>query len=453
MNTTSLVIALVVLVIGVVLGYLLGRLQAQAGGTSGAAELASARAERDAARSQLDQLRADREAMSKEFQRLSAQTAERQAESVDRTARQRLDETRAIMTPLAQSVTAMTERLSQLDRERAASAADLRRQVDTVRLSNESLRRETQALVTALRRPQVRGAWGETQLKRVAEIAGLVERCDFDTQVAFDTDDGGQRPDMRVTMADGKVIFVDAKTPLGNFIDAFATDDEDRREALLDQYVKNVVAHINQLGAKNYWRLDAASPEMVILFLPSDALLQVALDRRADLHEYAASHGIFLASPSILIPMLRAVQHGWRQAAFAQSAQQVAALGREVFERLAVMGSHLDKLGRSLSGAVNAYNSTVGSLEQRVLVTARKFTDLDIASGELAQPSPVEASTRVLTAPELVENASLLEDTIGRLPRAAHSARHESATGDGPVPSSVEHATTPGRAQDASQAG
>ncbi len=417
MNATSIVIALVLLVVGATLGYLLGRLQAQAHDDGRAEDLARAQAERDAASVQLDQLRADRESMSREFQRLSALTAEQQAQSVDRTARQRLDEARAVMAPLAQSVTTMTERLAQLDRDRAASAADLHRQVDTVRLSNEGLRRETQALVTALRKPQVRGAWGETQLKRVAEIAGMVERCDFDTQVAYDSDEGGQRPDMRVTMADDKVIFVDAKTPLGNFIDAFASDDEDRREDLLDHYVKNVVSHINQLGAKNYWRLDTASPEMVILFLPSDALLQVALDRRPDLHEYAAGHGIFLASPSILIPMLRAVQHGWRQAAFAKSAQQVAALGREVYERLSVMGGHLDKLGRSLSGAVNAYNSTVGSLEQRVLVTARKFNDLGIVDDALPGPSAVEASSRVLTAPELVENASLLDDTIGRLPR------------------------------------
>lgn len=423
MNTSSLVIALVLLVVGAALGYLLGRLQAQARGEGHAGELARAQAERDAARAQLDQLRADRESMAREFQRLSAQTAEQQAQSVDRTARQRLDETRAVMAPLAQSVTTMTERLAQLDRDRVASAADLHRQVDTVRLSNESLRRETQALVTALRKPQVRGAWGETQLKRVAEIAGMVERCDFDTQVAYGTEEGGQRPDMRVTMADRKVIFVDAKTPLGNFIDAFASDDEDRREELLDQYVKNVVSHVNQLGAKNYWRLDAGSPEMVILFLPSDALLQVALDRRPDLHEYAAAHGIFLASPSILIPMLRAVQHGWRQAAFAQSAQQVATLGREVYERLSVMGGHLDKLGRALSGAVHAYNSTVGSLEQRVLVTARKFSDLGIVEDQLPGPSSVDASPRVLTAPELVENASLLDDTIGRLPRAAAPIR------------------------------
>ena len=283
-------------------------------------------------------------------------------------------------------------------------AAALRRQVETVASSSESLRKETAALVTALRQPQVRGAWGETQLRRVVEIAGLVERCDFDTQVAVATDDGGLRPDMRVAMADGRAIFVDAKTPLGNFIDAFATDDPDQRTALLDQYVKNVVTHINQLGAKNYWRLDAGSPEMVILFLPSDALLQVALDERPDLHEYAAAHSVFLASPSILIPMLRAVQHGWKQAAFAQSARQVAALGSELYERLATMSGHLDKLGRSLATSVEAYNRTIGSLEQRVLVSARRINELQGSDGELESPRAVETSPRVMTAPELVSD-------------------------------------------------
>lgn len=416
MDITTIIAALILLTVGFLLGVGISRLLARARGAHGLADLARAQTERDAARNQLNQLHADRDAMAREFQRLSALAGEQQARTVDRTARQRLDETRAVMAPLAKSVTEMTERLHQLDQDRAASTADLHRQVDSVRLSNESLRRETEALVTALRKPQVRGAWGETQLKRVAEIAGMVERCDFDTQVAYATTDGGFRPDMKVTMADQKVIFVDAKTPLGNVIDAYNNADGSQRDELLDQYVRNVVTHINQLGSKNYWRLDQASPEMVILFLPSDALLQIALERRPDLHEYAAGHSIFLASPSILIPMLRAVQHGWRQAAFAESAQHVAALGQELYERLATMGHHLDKLGRSLTGAVSSYNSAVGSLEQRVLVTARKFHDLGIVESELPGPSPADASSRVITAPELIDDASRADDTIARLP-------------------------------------
>ncbi|MFT8396501.1 DNA recombination protein RmuC [Propionibacterium sp.] len=416
MDITTIIAALILLTVGFLLGVGISRLLARAREAHGLADLARAQTERDAARNQLNQLHADRDAMAREFQRLSALAGEQQARTVDRTARQRLDETRAVMAPLAKSVTEMTERLHQLDQDRAASTADLHRQVDSVRLSNESLRRETEALVTALRKPQVRGAWGETQLKRVAEIAGMVERCDFDTQVAYATTDGGFRPDMKVTMADQKVIFVDAKTPLGNVIDAYNNADGSQRDELLDQYVRNVVTHINQLGSKNYWRLDQASPEMVILFLPSDALLQIALERRPDLHEYAADHSIFLASPSILIPMLRAVQHGWRQAAFAESAQHVAALGQELYERLATMGHHLDKLGRSLTGAVSSYNSAVGSLEQRVLVTARKFHDLGIVESELPGPSPADASSRVITAPELIDDASRADDTIARLP-------------------------------------
>ncbi|WP_316667940.1 DNA recombination protein RmuC [uncultured Propionibacterium sp.] len=402
MDAITLIWALVLVAVGLAIGFLLGRSQARSQEGDRRFELVRTRAERDASVAQLEALTSDRTSMAREFQRLSAATAEQQAASVDRTAKDRFDQTRILLEPISRSLQAMNDRLLQVERDRAQGAADLRRQVDTVASSSESLRRQTAALVTALRRPQVRGAWGETQLKRVVEIAGLVERCDFDTQVAVTTDDGGLRPDMRVNMADGKVIFVDAKTPLGNFIDAFATDDPDQRTALLGQYVKNVTAHINQLGAKNYWRLDTGSPEMVILFLPSDALLQVALDQRPDLHEYAADHSIFLASPSILIPMLRAVQHGWKQAAFTQSARQIAALGNELYERLATMSSHLDKLGRSLSNSVEAYNKTIGSLEQRVLVSARRINELRLADGVIDSPRAVQASPRVMTAPELV---------------------------------------------------
>lgn len=426
MSISTVVIALLLLAIGLAAGFFAGNLHTRAKNASGAAELATALAQRDALRGQLEQLQSDREAMAREFQRLSGEAMEHQNRAADQSAGRRLAETKLLLEPVSKSLAQMNDRLLQVERARAEGAADLSRQVASVRHSNEALRRETEALVTALRKPQVRGAWGETQLKRTAEIAGLVDRVDFDTQVATDTDEGGLRPDMRVNLADGKVIFVDSKAPLGNFIDAFQTEDPDRRAELLNSYVANVVTHINQLGAKNYWRLDAGSPEMVILFLPSDALLQVALDQRPDLHEYAAKHGIYLASPSILIPMLRAVQHGWKQAAFAESAQQVAALGRELYERLATMGSHLDKLGRSLGGAVKAYNSAVGSMEQRIFVTARKFGELQLADSKLESPHPADASPRVLTAPELVADAAAMDSTLPKLSRgtAATSRAH-----------------------------
>lgn len=406
MDTSTLIGALVLLAVGLIIGFLLGRSKGREQAGELRTELVRVRAEHEASTAQLQAISADRDSMAHEFERLSAATAEKQAATVDRTAKARFDQAQLLLEPISTSLRAMNDRLLQVERDRAQGAADLRRQMATVATTNESLRKETAALVTALRQPQVRGAWGETQLKRVVEIAGMVEHCDFDTQVALAGEDGGQRPDMRVSMADGKTIFIDAKTPLGNFIDAFATDDPDRRRGLLDQYVRNVVTHINQLGAKNYWRLDDGSPEMVILFLPSDALLQVALDERPDLHEYAASHSIFLASPSILIPMLRAVQHGWKQTSFAQSAQEVATLGTELYERLATMSGHLDKLGRSLSTTVEAYNRTIGSLEQRVLVSARKISALQLVEGSLDTPRAVGANPRVLTAPELLASDS-----------------------------------------------
>lgn len=391
------------------------------------ARLTGALAERDAAIRRAEELSADRESLVHQFKALSAEQLERQGRQAEHTAEQRLKATESLLDPVRVGLERMNERLGEVEKERAAIAADMRAQVQSVVRTGDNLRRETAALVTALRKPQVRGAWGETQLKRVAEITGMLERVDFDTQVSADTDDGRKRPDMRVNLADGKVVFVDSKVPLSAFMDAFETDDETQRSAHLDTFARHVRTHIDQLSAKNYWQLDFGSPEFVVLFLPSEAFLQAAMERSGDLQEYAAKRNIVLATPSILIPLLRAVQHGWKQAGLARSAAEVAALGRELHERLSTMGSHFDKLGRSLTGAVKAYNATLGSFEGRVLVTARRFETYELAGEPIAEPTASSESVKVITAPELVDSAAQIDTTLGRLPRREQDADAETS--------------------------
>lgn len=273
-----------------------------------------------------------------------------------------------------------------------------------VNAAGEGLRKETASLVTALRKPQVRGAWGEVQLRRVVELAGMVEHCDFEVQSTTTVSGKALRPDMTVRMAGGRCVHVDAKTPLSAFLDAAATDDPDERAAHMAHFARNVRGHIDDLSSKGYWRTEVDSPEFVVLFLPSDAFLQAALDQIPDLHEYASRHDIVLADPSVLIPMLRVIALAWRQEDVARSAAEVAALGRDLHDRLGTLSTHLDKLGRSLTGAVRSYNSAVGSLETRVLVSARRFETTGVTTATLPSPGTVTDAVRPLSAPELTSS-------------------------------------------------
>lgn len=395
------------------------------------AAVARAEAQREAAVRRAEELAADRESLLAQFKVLSAEAIERQGKQADAAAEQRLKATELLMAPVKDSLERFNSRLTEVEKERAAMSADLRRQVAEVKFTGEQLRRETSALVTALRKPQVRGAWGELQLKRVAEVAGMLEHCDFVLQETSQTSAGATiRPDMKVTLAEGKFVYVDSKVPLSAFLDAHETDDDGERERRLAQFAKNVQGHVDQLSSKSYFKADTGTPEFVVLFLPSEALAAEALMHLPDLHEYAARRNIVLATPTTLIAMLRAVAYSWRQAALADSAQQVFALGRELYDRLGTLGKHFDKVGRSLQGAVNAYNDAVGSIEGRVFPTARKLKELKVVVAEKEAPAvnPTEATVRQLTATELVEDAAEVAPMIGRgraLPpaEAAHLVR------------------------------
>ncbi len=405
---------------------------AQAEAAEVSAAVAKAVAERDAAVDRAKEIAADREAMLNHFKVLSTETLDRQGRAADAQAELRLRATEQLMLPVRESLDRFNTRLTEVEKERIAMSTDLRAQVRSVQQTGETLRRETGALVTALRKPQIRGSWGETQLKRVAEIAGMVERCDFELQHTTRADDRTMRPDMRVNLAEGKHVFVDSKVPLNAFLEAAETDDEQRKAEALVRYARNVRTHVDQLSSKQYWKA-AETPEFVVLFLPNEMFFATALDQIPDLYDYAAARDVVLATPTTLIGMLRAVAYGWKQAALAEHAAEVFQLGRELHEKLGLMGNRFDKLGRALRTSVNAYNETIATVEGTVLVRARKFRDLKVSDKELPGPTAVDEPVRQIQAAELVDDAVKVPPMVGRgskrrspsMPEAAQLVRPE----------------------------
>jgi DNA recombination protein RmuC len=302
--------------------------------------------------------------------------------------------------------------LRQLDSQRVSANADLKAQITRLTQDNAESREQTRALVEALRKPQVRGNWGEMHLRRAVELAGMQEHCDFDTQVQLDGDEGRLRPDMVVHLAGGKNVVVDAKVSLAAFLSATEAADDAERERCWAEHAKQLRKHVDALAGKEYFRKVAGSPEFVVMFLPGESLLQPALERSPELLEYAASKRVFIAGPTTLITMLRAIAFAWTQAALQDNLQQVYDLGRELYERLGHLGGHLNTLGTSLDRSVSAYNKAIGSLESRVLVTARKFQTLKIVEGPLASLKPAEQAVRPLGSPELMAAAD--EDRMVR---------------------------------------
>jgi len=390
------------------------------------ADVARAVAQRDAALERTRELAADRESMINQFRVLSAETLDRQGHAADAQAEVRLKATEQLMIPVRESLERFNSRLTEVEKERAAMSAELRSQVSHVQQTGETLRRETAALVNALRKPQIRGSWGETQLKRVAELAGMIERCDFDLQFTTKDDDRVLRPDMRVNLSEGKHVFVDAKVPLTAFLEAAETDDPQLKAEALARYARNVRTHIDQLSSKQYWKA-AETPEFVVLFLPNEMFFATALDQIPDLYDYAAARDVVLATPTTLIGMLRAVAYGWRQAALAESANEVFRLGRELHEKLGLLGNRFDKLGRALRTSVNAYNETIATVEGTVLVRARKFRDLKVSERELPRPTQIDEPVRQIQAAELVEDAVRVEPIVGRGSRRRPAAMPEEA--------------------------
>jgi DNA recombination protein RmuC len=334
-----------------------------------------------------------------------------------------------------ESLDRLHDQIRDMAEHRVSWQSQLKQQVEDVRHTTDTLRRETASLSTALRRPQVRGRWGELHLRRVVELAGLVDRCDFTEQVSTRSDDRLLRPDLVVHLAGGKQVVVDSKVPLDAFLDACAAEADDgsgsdeQRAALLQRHARQLRRHVDSLAAKGYWRALPATPEFVVLFVPGESFLSAALEAEPSLIEYAADRQVVLATPTTLIALLRTVAYAWTQQTLADRAREVHALGRDLHERLATMSGHFDRLGRSLSGAVSSYNRAVGSLENRVLVSARRFSELGVGTGELSKPEPVVDGPRPLTAAELLDAVAEARE---ELPGLAGPERYGPAREAGP---------------------
>jgi DNA recombination protein RmuC len=298
--------------------------------------------------------------------------------------------------PLKESLERMDKQLQSVERVRQESYGALKTEVTT-------LAERAGSLTNALRTPHVRGRWGEAQLRNVIEFAGMVEHCDYVAQATATTDDGALRPDVVVRIPGGKHVVVDAKAPLTAYLDAFETSDDDERARRFADHARQVREHVTKLSAKGYWRQFEPSPDLVVMFLPDESYLRTAHEHDPTLQEYAWRSNVILASPSTLMILLRTVAMTWQQETVAESAREVSELGRELYKRLATMGAHVSRLGKSLDGAVKAYNETVGSLERQVLVQARRFEQHGISGIEPPELQPIERQTRSLTAAELVD--------------------------------------------------
>jgi len=299
--------------------------------------------------------------------------------------------------PLTESLEKMDAQLRGVERVRQQAYGALQAQVST-------LSERAGSLTNALRTPHVRGRWGEAQLRNVVEYAGMVEHCDYVSQATTATEDGTIRPDLVVRIPGGKHVVVDAKAPLAAYLDAFETSDDAERELRLADHARQVREHVTKLSAKGYWRQFDPSPDFVVMFLPDESYLRTAHEHDPTLQEYAWSSNVILASPSTLMVLLRTVAITWQQETIAESAREVSDLGRELYKRLSTMGAHFGKLGKSLDGAVRAYNETVGSLERQVLPQARRFEQHGIKGIELPELPPVQNQARQLVAAELVES-------------------------------------------------
>jgi DNA recombination protein RmuC len=313
-----------------------------------------------------------------------------------------------LVQPLRESLTRVDSKLQEVERGRVSTQAQLSEQMRALTQAQQSLQSETNRLTRALHSPNIRGQWGELQLRRVLENAGLIEGSHYELKESVRTEESRLTPDAIVKLPGGTTVVVDAKVPLTAFLEAAETDDDATRAVKLREHARQVKDHVTRLANKGYWAHFQPTPDIVVMFVPGESLLTSALQEDPALLEFSMNRGVMLASPLTLIALLRAIAYGWQQETIARNAQEISELGRQLYDRISKLAEHFDSVGRSLARAVQAYNSAVGTLETRVLVTARRLKDKGVtAPGEFAEPETIDHTPRPLGAPELI---GLFED-------------------------------------------
>ncbi|MFO1392659.1 MAG: DNA recombination protein RmuC [Steroidobacteraceae bacterium] len=407
--TIAWLVALGLLAFGV--GWLIGRRRSHALELELAAARAEVRSAADVAREReqalelaLTRLRTGFDTVAGEalrgnsetFLQLARQVLGQQHELATRSLAEREKAVETMLAPVRDALQRTHEQIARIEKERAETFGALRSSIEGVALGQQALQRETRNLVTALRRPEVRGQWGEMTLRRLAELAGMIEHCDFAEQVTVQGEDGALRPDMIVNMPDGRQLVVDVKTPLDAYLSAVEATTDEERAAAIRRHAQAVVERVRQLASKAYWTQFEHSPDFVVLFIPGDQFVSAAIGEVPTLLEDAIRQHVIIATPTSFIALLKAVAYGWRQNALAENAAHIQELAEELYKRLATFGEHIARIGRSLGQSVDAYNSAVGSLERQVLPGARKFTELGLRPGkEIGDIPPVEKLARV----------------------------------------------------------
>jgi DNA recombination protein RmuC len=438
------------LIVGIALGYLIASLRAARGGGADAqvhTELALARAHADAleakvadvttaaaAREQtmreeheryVTQVRADQDVLKEQFKALAADVLRTNNEQFLEVASERLkrsqqaneaelakrqEAVKQLVDPMAKALEDVKRQTTEADRLRAEGQAALTEHVRQMIEASQRLDKKTSDFINTLRRSDVRGNWGEVQLRRVVELAGMVNHVDFEEQENLKDSEGRNlRPDMTVKLAGGRTIVVDSKVALSALLEAFETEDELVRAERLLAHARHVKKHVDDLSTKKYWEQFDSAPEFVVMFVPSEAFYQSALEQDPALQEYAFSRNVVIATPTTLVAMLRTVAHAWKEDALAKNAQQVLTTGKELYDRLVTMGAHLSRVGKALDSAGKAYNATVASLESRVLVSARKFGEMQHIATELPQTERTETEIRQIAAGDIAEEQLALD--------------------------------------------
>lgn len=379
------------------------------------AALQLAQTKRDAAE-RLQEVKEDHKKLSDDFEALAAKVLQNTSKSLLEQANERFkrahersdaelakreEAVKQLVEPLQKSLIEVKAEVTNAEKSRIKANAELTEQVTQMRSASDLLRTETSQLVTALRAPQVRGRWGELQLRRVVEAAGMLHRVDFEEQFTFETEEGTLRPDMVVNLPGEKHVIVDAKTPFAGYLEAMEATDDGQRAARLKAHARHVGNHINELGAKSYWEQLPNTPEFVVMFIPAETFLQAALEEDPSLLEQAFAKNVVLATPTTLVALLRTVAYTWRQEQLAGEAQQVLSVGRELHKRLGTMGNHLQTLSRRINGLVSDFNKFNASLDRNVVTQAKRFSDLQGIESPLESPPPLEVLAIPATKPEL----------------------------------------------------